>query len=218
MIRTVLTGFVATVVLGVGVLIAPSPAKALSKEEIFRRCAESIEKEFGEAEVKFDTFRRNGNREMAFGELEMKDGTTRPIRCRVRHGRNLDVRFKGGSGTGNDAWTADRPENAGFIKTEEPDKPNAEAEQEAEESVAKEEERTGPVRRRVGGDDPSDDPAANKEDQSDKPASGDQAAQTDPDQASENSDGEESSDDAAAAEKPEEKKRNGPVFRKVETK
>lgn len=217
MIRTVLTGFVALAVLGVGVLIAPSPAKALSKEEIFRRCAENIEKEFGEADVKFKTFRRNGNREMAFGELEMKDGSTRPIRCRVRHGRQLDVRFKGGSGAGNDAWTADRPENAGFIKPEEPEKPDAEAEQETEESAANEPERRGPVRRSVGGDEPSGGSATKEDDQSEAPTTGDDAAQTDPDQASGNSNGEDSNGAAAAADKPEEEKRNGPVFRKVQT-
>ena len=95
------------------------PASALSPEVVFQRCAETLKKEFGEAEVEFKKFRRNGDREMAFGELQMTDGTTHEIRCRVRHGRRIDVGFRTDEGTGNNAWSADRPENAGFIEPEE---------------------------------------------------------------------------------------------------
>lgn len=216
--RTILTGFMASVILGAGVLVAPEPAHALSKEEIFRRCTDSIKKEFGEAKVEFNSFRRSDDREWAFGELEMSDGTMRKIRCQVKNLRKLDVKFRGdgGGGAGSSPWTNERPENAGFIKREESEPQSGESDQDPEESTA-ETAATGPVRRSVGGDDvKAETPNAN-DSQSGGDAGGDAAAQNDPDQAGNDDTGQQEEAETSEDSQPQEEERTGPVFRKVVT-
>lgn len=238
MIRTSITGFVASVVLAVGVLMSPNPAKALSKEEILRRCAESIKEEFGEAEVKFNKFRRNGNKEMAFGRLEMTDGTTRQVRCRIRRGRGVDVRFPSGSNAGgNEAWTATRPENAGFIEPKEEEKPaeptagetgddqatqepqNAGGDQQDTRTAAKPadqgDDQAGAQAGAQGGDQTNNQGGAQGGDQT-----GDKTSATKPDDTNDQApsgDGQTAQSQDGAGNKPEEKKRSGPVFRRVDS-
>lgn len=138
-----------------------TPAGAVTMEGAFKMCEAALKEEFGEAKVEFKLFRRNDGRHMAFGELEMTDGTTQTIRCSVRKQRVLGVNFRS-DGQGSNAWTKQRPPNAGFI---EPPKDETETDAAAQPEEAEKQEPTGPVRKSVVPKDPAaEQPAAPEQD------------------------------------------------------
>lgn len=208
--RPLVMGLLAAVTFGFGVNLVTTPAQALTKQEIFERCAESIKEEFGEAEFEFKNIRRSSEREWAFGELEMSDGSKRPIRCQIFNRRKVDVKFRGG-GDGEDGispWTSDRPANAGFIKKEEPEKPaESEAEQQGD-GTGEKDVQSGPQRRTASGAQAGDGQA------------GDAAPAKTPEQtagANQSGDGQTGDAQSGDGEQPKEEKRSGPVFRKVQS-
>lgn len=98
-------------------------AHAASREEATATCAAKFKDEFGEAEVNFDTFRRNDGRQLLIGEMVLSTGETTKVRCDVRKGRVLDVRFRTGNESSQDGelWTTERPEGAEFVGPKKPE-------------------------------------------------------------------------------------------------
>lgn len=118
-----------------------SAAQAASKDEVFAACTAALQEEFGEAPIELNKMRRNGDRQMAFGQMELSDGSTKQIRCRVRNGSVSDVKFRTGTENslgGGQLWSEDRPVGAEYVPTEE-----ELAEKEAAEKEAAEKEGEG---------------------------------------------------------------------------
>lgn len=215
---------IATVMTSAVVLLGPTVAHALTKEQIFSRCIASLKKEFGEAEAEFKNIRRTGKKEWAFGTLEMTDGSKHPIRCQIRNRRIVNFKFRT-NGTGTDAWSPTRPANAGYIEAKNPETPEPQ-DNESQESVTetpddKEEQTAAADPNAAAGapKDPDGQPGAEaKTDPDVKADTGASASDADTEAAEKpadtSSDGEETAADPVEKEEPT----NRPVFRKVKTK
>lgn len=112
MIGTWCTRFAA--VLLAGVFVAGS-AHAAGKDKIFEACAERMKEEFGEAEFNFSNIRRSENRNFAFGEMTLEDGSKQRVRCSFRRGQVRDMRFRSGSQDVGNRWTNERPPGAVYV-------------------------------------------------------------------------------------------------------
>ena len=99
----------------------PGTSRAGSKDDVFAACAARMTAEFGEAEFSFGKIRRSGNRNLAFGELTLADGSKRRIRCEVKRGKVRDVLFRNGnqSQLNGGFWEKARPAGAVFVPPEE---------------------------------------------------------------------------------------------------
>lgn len=116
--------WIAMVALVAAGMAVPGAAHANSKEQVFEACRVQMEKEFGQAEFDFQSIRRSENRNFAFGEMTLEDGSKRPIRCRYQRGAVRDVRFRSDSEELGDRWSSERPDGAVYVplddETEDP--------------------------------------------------------------------------------------------------
>lgn len=94
-----------------------------SKAAILSQCEELMKAEFGEAEFAFNKIRRaEGNKQFAFGELTLTDGTKRSVRCALKRGQVSGVEFRTGNTSTRAAgafWSNDRPAGAEFVPPKE---------------------------------------------------------------------------------------------------
>lgn len=210
-------------------MLLTAPAHAGPKDKAIELCKDSMKEEFGAAEIEFERFRRGEDRDYATGTVQMTDGSTRRIQCRVRKGRVLDVRFRTPNASGQ-LWTFDRPPEAGFIEPEKDEPKEETAKDESAAAEAEKPEENRPVRKRVGGklveeqaaDKPADAPAGDDTQAADKPA-GDDAAQADKPAGETKAETDASKDTDAAADKDaadkddaeKEEEYTGPVFKKA---
>lgn len=139
-IRTMPMMLPAMMCMAVAVTAFDSRAQSVnSKESVFAACEDQMKAEFGEAEFEFGKIRREENRNMAFGELTLADGSKQQVRCTVQRGKVRGVKFRNGqSGTRSSVgfWTDARPEGAVFVppaeETEDATAEDATAKQEVE--------------------------------------------------------------------------------------
>ncbi len=118
---------VCTSVLGLlGAAALPMPGLAQSKSAMIDLCDAEVKDAYGEVDVTFGKIRREENRNYAYGEILMADGSTRRIRCKItrRKVRSLMLENPGG-GLGY-RWTNELPEG-GFLLPEDEPEPEAEA-------------------------------------------------------------------------------------------
>lgn len=128
---------------GLGVIMAlaaPDRLRAQSKSALIDMCAAQAQAEFEGLAISFDKIRRRENRNFAFGEIELNDGTTRRIRCRVQRGQVRGIRFRNDGAPVGSRWTQDRPPAELLTPASvEPDEPEtdgaAQAEPDAETEV-----------------------------------------------------------------------------------
>lgn len=111
------------------------PAQAGSSAATARNaCGSALKEEFGAAKVTYQRMRNQNGVTLVVGRLEMTDGSTRRIMCRVRGQSVSDVRFDGGG-----SWSSTRPANAGYIESEEEKAAREKAEAEAKAAAQAEE-------------------------------------------------------------------------------
>ncbi|MFK7944624.1 MAG: hypothetical protein AB8B85_17180 [Paracoccaceae bacterium] len=100
-------------------MMAATEAKADNKASVFEACEAEMRAEFGEAEFEFSKLRRSeGNRNLAFGEMTLTDGSKRSVRCLFQRGKVRNVLFRNGNTSGRlegGFWTGDRPPGAEFV-------------------------------------------------------------------------------------------------------
>ncbi|MEM9140590.1 MAG: hypothetical protein AAGB15_12250 [Pseudomonadota bacterium] len=157
--RALLTPVAAALVALIIGLAPDGRADTVTTQDLRARCAENLKEEFGAAEFRLQAMRRSQYMAMAFGRLEMTDGSTREVRCRIYNGRRLDVSFRT-RGSGADAWTKDRPSNAGYIETDEEKAARLEQEAAAKEEEAQENDAQAADQAKDAADGTSDDAEA----------------------------------------------------------
>lgn len=182
----------------------PDPAEAGTKQDTFDACKAAIKQEFGESPVEFGKFNRTSNRNNAFGELTMSDGSKAQIRCQVFGGKVLKVLFRGSNQPGR-MWISERP--AAAIYVEPKDEKDADAEETAdkperdaadEKTAAKDADGKAAAGKdkdgddgadAAGGDGPAKEGTAKKVDRRNKGTAEEDAGDADEDAAAKKSDG-----------------------------
>lgn len=196
--------------LGLALLLsAPEAQAGGSQAQVFSACEEQMKAEFGEAEFKFNKFRRSENKDFAFGEMTLTDGSTKRVRCHVQRGTVRGVTFRNGNKSGRlegGFWTNDRPPGAEFVPP---------APEEEENTSGQSDDETAAVS--PDAEDQTDAAATEDTDAADQPEASDQPEATDAEntdsETAQSEDGEQS--ETAESESEDGPKRVTPVFKRV---
>lgn len=95
-----------------------APAEASSRDAVFSACATEMKQQFGATEFTFSKFRRDENRNHAFGEMTLSNGKKQRIRCTFQRGRVRGVSFRNSNSSRLEGrfWNTERPEGAIYVE------------------------------------------------------------------------------------------------------
>ncbi|MEM7742897.1 MAG: hypothetical protein AAF409_04220 [Pseudomonadota bacterium] len=104
-----------------GAAVLPTTGFAQSKSAMIDICNAEAKDTYGEVDVTFGKIRREENRNYAYGEILMADGTTRRIRCKVTRRKVRSLMLDNPSGGLGYRWTNDIPDGGFLLPEDEPE-------------------------------------------------------------------------------------------------